>query len=323
MSNCLTCGNQIMNKNKFYCNSVCYPHSGWLGRKHKEESKRLMSIKQKKVMKMPLVGKIQNGFKFIFDRKPCLCGCGEYPTITYGSMHKYICGHNLRIVNPMDNPDTVKKAVKSNSGRKVSAETRLKLSVNNARIWKGRKLPEWHKKLFSRQGIPSEKKGKTFEEIYGLEKARELKKRIGITLRRKNELWWNGLTYEQKIKEREKAKRTCLKYGSKEERFIRQYLRENNRTNFIICDSSYSFIYPYEIDIPVLDSNNDVVSLLECDGIVKQFVKNNNEIKNIRALKKYNLNIYRIKYRNLALDKDYIIKQCQEFMEVICKIENG
>lgn len=44
----------------------------------------------------------------------CACGCGEEPKLI-GSM--FCKGHNLRVINPMNNPETAKKASRSLKGR--------------------------------------------------------------------------------------------------------------------------------------------------------------------------------------------------------------
>jgi len=79
----------------------------------------------------------------------CKCGCGEE------SVSTFIRGHNLRIVNPMDNKATIEKMRNSKigvspsketcekisktlTGIKRSEETCEKVSKNHARYWKGK-----------------------------------------------------------------------------------------------------------------------------------------------------------------------------------------
>ncbi len=82
--------------------------------------------------------------------------------------------------NPTKKLEVRKKMSKSKLGDKNPAkrpEVRKKISENNGCYWKGKNFTDEHKK-----NIGKFRKGKTYEEIFGKEKAKEVRKKRRLTM---------------------------------------------------------------------------------------------------------------------------------------------
>jgi hypothetical protein len=91
-----------------------------------------------------------------YKMKLCECNCGDP---VKHEKNRFIRGHNLRVNNPMNNPESRKKTSESNKGRPA---------------WnKDKKLSKEH-----RSNMSKAKKGKTHIEIFGYEGAKKRKKYI-------------------------------------------------------------------------------------------------------------------------------------------------
>ena len=106
----------------------------------------------------------------------CECGCGGEAS----SGRRFIRGHNLRINNPMKNPEVAKKARESKTGKtyeEMYGVEEAKRKKKNMSVWmkknnpfRGCKHTEKTCKKMSNNG-KDEWKNKTYEEIFGEEKA--------------------------------------------------------------------------------------------------------------------------------------------------------
>ena len=116
----------------------------------------------------------------------CLCGCGER---VKKLGNKYVYGHNHRVESPLKGRNTGKtyeelygverakvvkvKIAKAGKGRKYPKERGIRI----AEKLRGRKSSDETKKKIS-----AIRKGKTFEEIFGVEKAKEIKLKMSATM---------------------------------------------------------------------------------------------------------------------------------------------
>lgn len=114
-----------------------------------------------------------NDIKMIF----CACGCGEKrPEYdNWGNKRKYISGHNM--VLGEKNP---------NYGNKASDETRKKISLSKMghKSWSKGLTKETNESV---RKISESKKGISYEEMHGVEKAKEIKRKVGIASKLRNQ----------------------------------------------------------------------------------------------------------------------------------------
>ena len=107
--------------------------------------------------------------------------------------------------------ETKRKLSKLATGRKHSEETKVKIrlaqkNIKHSKEWnkkvslalKGKKKSEKHKESLRR--AMDNKRGKTYDEIFGKEKADEIRSKIGSKLE-KNPAWKGGISFEPYSKE--------------------------------------------------------------------------------------------------------------------------
>lgn len=99
-------------------------------------------------------------------------------------------------------------------GRKHTIETKDKMSINNGRFWKGKKLTEEHKRKLSlsKKGMPSSRKGVILSE--------EIREKISkATKGRKSPKYWLGkkmsIEHRRKNSEAHKGEKSYLWRGGK------------------------------------------------------------------------------------------------------------
>jgi very-short-patch-repair endonuclease len=171
--------------------------------------------------------------------------------------------------------ETKEKMRKKSLGRKHTEETKRKIS----KITKGR--TPWNKELSKEEHLkhykngsqsfarPYQLKGKTYEQIYGKEKAIEqkLKRSLGLKKRHDSGLYNNkfGFPKDGTMKIR-RAKQIFPKDDTYIEVKIQNYLKELNiefYTHYYTKEISHS--YQCDILIPVQNNINQKI-IIECDG---------------------------------------------------------
>jgi len=142
--------------------------------------------------------------------------CGRiFRRISNTHLNKY---HNLSIAeykqkfpsSPIESQiylDNLSKALKGENhplyGKHHSIESKIKMSESqmgpkNHRY--GKKLPEWHKQILRQAAYThaQKRKGKTYEELYGTERAKEIKEKMGNNFSK----YWLGKHLPEELKKR-------------------------------------------------------------------------------------------------------------------------
>jgi len=127
--------------------------------------------------------------KILTEVRFCACNCGGTFECKINSKQRFIQGHNLRVKNPLENPESREKMIRSKRGKTLSElghKPDCKCSICKAKrgeckgensYWWGKKFSEEQRNLLHKPhgGNSRHRKGKTNEEYFGKEKAAELK----------------------------------------------------------------------------------------------------------------------------------------------------
>lgn len=93
----------------------------------------------------------------------CACGCGETTEFHRGKPNKYVRGHNNRGRTFGERPEEVKRKIgEKHRGKKVSRETRKKISEAQSLIWTTSRRDEARERA-SKENHPNWKGGRTKE----------------------------------------------------------------------------------------------------------------------------------------------------------------
>jgi len=149
---CPICGKNVTEEHTF-CSHHCY-HLSKIGKKQSQETinKRVNKIK---------------GQRRAWEIRICACGCGETFEIKKGTPKKYIKGHNYKDKTLQEKANIGRKKDRENNPEKYILAAQKSSEKLKGRI----KSTEHQKKLIESHGT----RGKTFEEIHGEERAKELK----------------------------------------------------------------------------------------------------------------------------------------------------
>ena len=198
-------------------------------------------------IKIPTQGKIIDSKEGINMRIFCICGCGQQfeENDKYGRKRKYILGHQN--LGKHYSEEHRKKISESQKGKKISKETRIKISKKLKKLYKEGKIVNWNK---GKKGISiAWNKGKKYSKEYrqklseahkGYKMPEEQKKKIGLANKGGNKgSFKRGLIYPWSFKSGDEHPywnngSSFEPYDSKWNNNLKKKVRE--RDNFI-CQS--------------------------------------------------------------------------------------